>query len=559
MFKTKKTLLLAIILLAFFLRFFKLGEVPYGFYQDESAIGYNAYSISQTGRDEYGQKFPLYFKSFGDYKLPVYIYLTTLAVKIFGLNEFAVRFPSALFSFLTVIAFYFFIREVTKNYSLALVATLLLAINPWHLHYGRATFEVSICLFLFVVGPLLLHQALFNKKKGLFLVGSLCFVLNIYTYNLTRLLSPFFFGLVVFIYRKELKNIKRSELIVTVVTSIVVLLPFIFTLFQSQGLTSAKGTLIWSSAVVQAQLLEFRSYFINLPSLFTKLFFNQLSLTKWQYFNNISSYFSAPFFFISGSPHGNHGIGNVGQFYLFELPLMIIGAVRVVWEKRAWGRLLLLWAVLVVLVASLTREAPHATRSFFLIAPMITFSALGLFTFLTWTKKQRKIYKLILLAISGGFIIYNLVYYFSSYYVRFPVLYAKSWRSEDRTVALYIKENQDKYDKIIFDRNAGFIYTSLLFYTAYDPNIFQKTVRREVDDPEGFSEVLSFGKYEFKDINWSEKNLEQNALIITSLDSKPDRILKTFTYPTRPVVISLKQKTANYPVDEVAYAVVQTK
>ena len=123
-----------ILSIAFLLRFYKLGEIPAGFYQDESAIGYNAYSVMETGKDEHGQTFPLYFKSFGDYKLPVYIYLTALSVQTFGLNEFAVRFPSALFGFLTVVVFYFFVKELTRNKPLSIISTAFLAISPWHLH-----------------------------------------------------------------------------------------------------------------------------------------------------------------------------------------------------------------------------------------------------------------------------------------------------------------------------------------------------------------------------------------------------------------------------------------
>ena len=132
-------ILLLVFSISFLLRFYKLGEIPSGFYQDESAIGYNAYSIIETGKDEHGQPFPLYFKSFGDYKLPVYIYLTALSIQMFGLNEFAVRFPSALFGFLTVIVFYFFVRKLTKNRPLSIISTAFLATSPWHLHYSRAT------------------------------------------------------------------------------------------------------------------------------------------------------------------------------------------------------------------------------------------------------------------------------------------------------------------------------------------------------------------------------------------------------------------------------------
>src|SRR3989344_8160968 len=112
-------LLLLVILIAFILRFFDLGQIPRGLYQDETAIGYNAYSILSTGKDEWGKNFPLYFKSFGDYKLPVYMYFTVPSVKLFGLNAFAVRLPSALFGLATVCLVYFLVKELSKNDSLA--------------------------------------------------------------------------------------------------------------------------------------------------------------------------------------------------------------------------------------------------------------------------------------------------------------------------------------------------------------------------------------------------------------------------------------------------------
>src|SRR3989344_5210772 len=100
----KNLFIIAIIILAAILSLYKLGEVPSGLYQDETAIGYNAYSLLETGKDEHGVSYPLYFKSFGDYKLPVYIYLTAFSVKTFGLTGFAVRLPSAVFGILSVAA-----------------------------------------------------------------------------------------------------------------------------------------------------------------------------------------------------------------------------------------------------------------------------------------------------------------------------------------------------------------------------------------------------------------------------------------------------------------------
>ena len=105
-------ILIPVILLAAVLRFYQLGQNPPSLDWDETAHGYNAYSILKTGRDEYGYKFPLYFRSFDDYKPPIYTYLVVPAVAIFGLNDFAVRFPSAFLGVLAVLFTYLMVKEL---------------------------------------------------------------------------------------------------------------------------------------------------------------------------------------------------------------------------------------------------------------------------------------------------------------------------------------------------------------------------------------------------------------------------------------------------------------
>src|SRR5256885_940381 len=85
--------LVAILGLGLLLRVVWLSSFPAGFNADEAAIGYNAYSLLQTGKDDYGTPFPLAFKSFGDFKPGLYFYFVWPFVAIFGLNELAVRLP----------------------------------------------------------------------------------------------------------------------------------------------------------------------------------------------------------------------------------------------------------------------------------------------------------------------------------------------------------------------------------------------------------------------------------------------------------------------------------
>src|ERR1035437_1701780 len=96
-------LLFGVILLGAVLRFYNVSNNPPGLYTDEVSIGLNAYDILKTGKDQYGYSYPLAFKSFGDYKMPVYVYLVSLSMVFFGKTEFAVRFPSALAGTLTIL------------------------------------------------------------------------------------------------------------------------------------------------------------------------------------------------------------------------------------------------------------------------------------------------------------------------------------------------------------------------------------------------------------------------------------------------------------------------
>lgn len=551
-----------ILIVAFVLRLYRLNTIPSGLYQDETAIGYNAYSILMTGRDEHGVKFPLYFKSFGDYKLPVYIYTTVLPIKLFGLTPFAVRLPSAVFGFLTIPVVYLLVHQLSKNRTLALITMTLVALNPWHIHYNRATFEVSMSLFFFTFGSLLLLRAHTKKTTGYFLTGSLFFVLSLYSYNLTRLLAPVLYILTLFYCRLLNEKPKRNELFVTAIICVLLLVPFVVSWAGPGGVRSSSGTLLFSSAAVQAPILEFRSYMADSPVIIRKFIFNNATLMIWQFVQHAVSYISVPFFFLTGSSHGNHGIGNTGQFYLVELPFFLLGIWSLLKEKARWGTLLSFWAAATVLIASLTREAPHATRSFFLIFPVECIVAYGILSLASSVTRPKITHlRFTGLAVIVLFTLFNIAYYLSSYFVRFPTYYAKSWRFQDIELSKFVREHESRYEKIIFDTKAGFMYTSLLYYNQIDPKLLQDTSVWSPDDSEGFSSLVSFDKYEFRDIDWTDDLKRPRTLIITTADQKPQAVapLAAFYYPMRPVVFSVKQEIINYPIQDISYVAVQTQ
>ena len=108
-----KFLLVFIISLSIFLRFYQLDKNPPSLYWEEVALGYDAYSIFKTGKDHHGNPWPLVaFESFGDWKPSLYFYATVPSIAVFGLNEWGVRFPSAFFGVLTVILTFLLVKEL---------------------------------------------------------------------------------------------------------------------------------------------------------------------------------------------------------------------------------------------------------------------------------------------------------------------------------------------------------------------------------------------------------------------------------------------------------------
>src|SRR5258708_24770677 len=202
----KKLILIAIIVLAFALRFYRLDSFP-ALNADEAAIGYNAYSLIQTGKDEHGHAWPIHFQSFNDYKPGLYFYLVLPFIKILGLNELAVRLPNAILSVATVLIVYFLVKELFKKDSIALLSALFLAISPWHIHFSRGGWEANTALFLVVSGVLFFHKGL-TKNRYLYL-SIIFFVLSMYCYQATRVVTPLIGLGLVLIYRKEIfRNLK---------------------------------------------------------------------------------------------------------------------------------------------------------------------------------------------------------------------------------------------------------------------------------------------------------------------------------------------------------------
>lgn len=553
-------LLILIIALSIFLRFYQLGYIPNGLYPDETAIGYNAFSILINGKDEHGQYLPLYFRSFDDYKFPGYIYSVTLAIKQFGVNDFSVRIPSAFFGVLAVIALYFLIFESSKDKALSLVAAFSLAINPWHTFFSRAGYEVNMATSLMLIGMLFFVLAVKRKNNILFFsLSVISFLAAIYTYNVSRLIAPLLFLTILFIYFKKILKQPKKTLIIPILILFIGIIPMVFTFFTMQteaGFSTHKDALIIGN-VTKADLLQTRSYFVNLPPLIQKIVFNYPFMVIMTYVKNLVSFFSTAFFFVTGSDKPNQNLGGgLAMFYYFEFPLIIAGAYYGLKNRVSCMYPFYYWFLIVFLVASSVIIVPNGTRAYSVVIPLVVFSAYGLTILIKRLNKlKNNLLKYSSFSLVAVVILYSVIFYYLSYFYRMPVEFAIDWRSEDQKAAEYIKSIENKYQKIVFDDSSEFFYTSMLFYSAYSPEKHQK---QAVYKQSGLvSTLASSGKYEFRKVDWNTELKNPDVLYITGKNNVPENInpLKVFTYPTRPVVLYYDRQIGQFPTTDVAYII----
>src|SRR3954469_11018646 len=165
---------------------------PPGFFRDESSLAYNAYTISQSAKDEYGATLPLYFRSFGDYKSPTYTYLLAAVFRVVGPSIEAARLLSAFLGLLAVGALGLLAARVTGRVGGGALTALLAALNPWLFEVPRVVFEIALL-------PLAIALALLAIQRSSWFWTGLALGLVTYAYPAGRLLAPLLaLGLLVF-------------------------------------------------------------------------------------------------------------------------------------------------------------------------------------------------------------------------------------------------------------------------------------------------------------------------------------------------------------------------
>lgn len=240
-------MILFLVIVAAVLRLWAFGTVPPSPDWDEAALGYNAYSILHTGKDEYGQFMPVVLRSFDDYKPALYAYLIIPFLFVFGLSIQAVRMPSVLFGIATVVAVFYLFEHLFNNKKLSFLIALLLAISPWHIQFSRIGFESNIGLAFNIFGTLFFLKGL--KRPSLLFVSLASFCGSLYVYQSEKVFTPLMLLLLVIIFWKQLYKVSKKYLIGVILFGILLVLPMgLYLLTNPNALARAKGVSVLSDS-----------------------------------------------------------------------------------------------------------------------------------------------------------------------------------------------------------------------------------------------------------------------------------------------------------------------
>ncbi|HEX7017959.1 MAG TPA: hypothetical protein VF209_03575 [Patescibacteria group bacterium] len=509
---------ICILVIAVFLRFYKLGQVPAGMTWDEAAIGYNGFAIWETRRDEWLQLLPVSFRSFGDYKAPLAIYVNGLFTLLFGLNLTAIRIPFALAGSLAVAGFGLLIRtlwrETSSKNSLisaeaaSLVGMSVIALSPWHLHFSRVGFESGMALaeilwaVYFLLSFFLIKHSKMVKNASL-LLSVLLFALSFYTYHSAKIVTPLLVVMFAVRYREQMWQEAKSMLAGGILGCLL-LLPLIKDSLFDAGAERFQQASLFGMDIPATELLAIIG-------------------------QNFLLHFSPHFLILGATETLRHGSGAWGVLLPTTFVLVVLSLLSVInhrhnpthlrlWQMAFW------WLVIGIIPAAIGRDVPHSNRALLALPGFILLALEGAEWCLQWIKntainlrvlgnhgEKNVILKLVI----GYLILLHCFFFFkysTHYYSVFAQASTQDFQEGYQAMLEYVipyengEQGRPEVSKIRISDEYGQPYIYALLARQTNPIWYQ-----------GGSLI----KYEFADVEIGDL-LRENAIIVGSARDKDD-------------------------------------
>lgn len=384
-----------ILLVATFLRFFRLDKLPEGLHPDEAANGLDVISMIDA------HKFGAIYDTNGP-REALFLYLQAIPVfigKVTGwaflnFTPLSLRIAPAILGVVTVYGIYLLGKELF-NKNIGIFASLALAVSAWHIHFSRNGFRAIMAPLALVFLFYFFIRAYKNGYIKDYIGTGVSLAVGFYTYlsfRMVPLVLAALFGYIMATDRAFFKkNLKKIGILAAVFFVIMIPL-FIHFAYVPADLAGRSSTSIFNPETNGGSPV--RALADNIVK--TAMMFN-----------------------FTGDENFRHNLGGSPMLDILVGILMWVGVViSIVRIKKIEYFLLIMWFGALSLPELLTSEGiPHALRIVGVIPVVFLWAALGLDWILEKVKAKNALYTgVVLLAIiSGTSGIYKYFVLFPSY------------------------------------------------------------------------------------------------------------------------------------------------
>lgn len=456
---TQTIMLVSILSLGFFLRFYNLSSIPAGLHADAASQGYNAFSLLHTGKDRYGEAFPILFRSLGSYQPPIYTYLTIIPVALFGNSLFAAHFISALSGLFLVLVTYLLVLLLFNKHKkvsiVALISAFIVAISPWSIFFSRLAVEANLGLLIFALSVLLFVYSL--RKIQIFPLAAFTLGISTHAYYSERLIAVIFLPVFILLFRKIFFKDKKW-----------LILAIIFF-----ALTQIPHLLILQSGAFSRRFDQ-----VGLEVSQSDNPFKFLDLTR-SAINNYLIYYSPKNLFFDSDTNLGRTMPNLSVFYNWTIVPFLIGLWSLVKKYRTSDIIKILGLLLIItpLPASFTGDFFYPLRTLDFLWVLTLVISIGLVQIYLIIKSN-----LTRLILSAVLLVYSLFSLYISYFVLFKYEKAENYGYPYMKLMNKLSEYRDKQIIVDLSRDPG-VGVRIAYLKSFSPKKVQDQLRPQLKTP----------------------------------------------------------------------------
>lgn len=477
----KSLALVVIILIALFLRIILLKEVPPGLANDELNIIMNAQSLLKTGQSIPGVITGFFGTTRGDLSGGIHSeissYLIIPGIILFGFNLIGVKTAFILTSLGLIYISYLLVKRMI-NVQAGLIAAFLAAINPWSIQFGRSGYESIFSAFFYLTAIYLM----ITLKKWKILWSILLLILGFLSYfSAKTLLLPIV--LVTLIIFKFLKTKETLKPILTVTVLIIFFLLLYIPLLQ-QSAAGARFQELKNQNVKDIVNLNRKA---SIETSLNQIFENKITENFNIRAKASLATLSPTFLFLDGQPESipSLSIPNHGPLFLIDLPLIFLGIIYLARSNLPF-LFYLLGLIIITLVPNFLNLAgtTYMIRTVILFPLLTIFSAIGIYSLISFKEKLIKVSSIILIITTYSFFFGNFLY---QYFARLPIEKDTGWFLHQRILSKYVKLNslENKFQiKITSTEPKQLFYRYLFFNNFYENSTRVDYLNKKIADQE---------------------------------------------------------------------------